>query len=155
MRLAATQEIAVPIHEAWDGVVDVERMEGAVRARDPGLRRIPNGSVGEGTRWESTVPVQGKPRRVVLELLRLDPPHEVRLRATVDGIEMVSQLRFDAPAPDRTRLALDVQARSTGLGGRMLLGALGLARPRIERRLEERLAAAARRIEAGRRTEQS
>ena len=150
MRLAASQEIAAPIEEAWAGVVDVDRLEQQARARDPDLRRIPDGPPAPGTRWEMTVPVQGRARSVVLEMVELDPPRTVVMRARLEGVELTSRLAFEPLGADRARLALAAEARASGLAGRLLLGALLLAQPQVERRLAARLADAARRIEAGR-----
>lgn len=147
MRLSVAQEIAAPVEAVWTDVADVERLESLARQRDPGLRRVPDGPVGPGTRWELAVPVQGRRRRVTLELLEMTSPDVVRMRATVEGVALTSDLTFTALSADRTRMALAVEGRSSGLAGRVLLGALSVARPTVERRMRERLAIVAKRIE--------
>ena len=147
MRLRAAEVVAAPVEAAWAGLVDVDRLERRARERDPALRRVPEGPAGPGTRWEMRVPVQGRARRVTLEIVEMEPPRLVRMRALVEGIVLRSALTLEPLDAHRTALRLVADAEAAGLAGRLLLGALSLAQGQVERRLASGLAAAARRIE--------
>ena len=148
LRLQAEQVVRAPRDAVWAALTDVARFEAAARARDPGLARRPPGPVREGTRWSGTFGVAGRPRRVEAVLERMDPESGLRLSADADGMAVTLQA-VPSDAPAGVRLAVATEARATTFGGRLALKAAELGRDRMQRTLEERLAAFARRVEAG------
>ena len=146
--LRAVRLVAAPPAAVWDAITDAERFEALLRARDPNLARRPPGPVGVGTRWTATIPIGGRPRRVEARLDRLEAPEAARLAADAEGIATVLDVAL-TPEGGGTRVAVATQARATSIGGRLALGAAGLARDRMQRALEDRLAAFAARVEAG------
>ena len=88
-------EVARPIDEVWTFVSDFANSA----TWDPGVaeaRKITEGPVRVGTRYELTVIFNGKRLPMTYEVTVYDPPDRVELRGTGEKVLAVDDIRFSS-----------------------------------------------------------
>lgn len=150
MEIAAGTEIAAPPAFVLARLTDFEAHERRAAERGLELERLGppvgrEGPPGVGAAWRMALDAMGARREVVMRLAEMGP-EGLRIAAETAGVG--GDVRLDLAALDRERTRLDLAGAfaAQGLGGRLALSSLALARGQIERRLADRLGALSGRL---------
>ncbi len=104
-------EVARPIDEVWTFVSDFANSA----TWDPGVaeaRKVTEGPVAVGTRYELMVIFNGKQLPMTYEVTAYDPPNRVELRGTGERVLAVDDIRFaSTPAGTEIRYKADLRLR--------------------------------------------
>ena len=98
-------------------------------------RRLDDGALAPGSRVRQVLDVSGRTIDVELEVVVYEPPTGAQTRFATNGIEVVSAYALEA-AGAGTRLTQSVEAKPSGLSGRLLVP---VVQPRLEQKLTEDL----------------
>lgn len=149
MRFATKQDIEAPIGDVFRIISDFETWERAAMRRGAEVSRIDKlRAVAAGMRWSARFSYRSKPRNMELELTQIDSPTLLRFAGISLAVEGVASIDLMELGGKRTRMhvVLDVSPRS--LTARLFLQSLRLARARIDRKFDQRIAQLAGEIEA-------
>jgi uncharacterized protein YndB with AHSA1/START domain len=98
-------------------------------------RRLDDGALAPGSRVRQVLDVSGRTIDVELEVVVYEPPTGAQTRFATNGIEVFSAYALEA-AGAGTRLTQSVEAKPSGLSGRLLVP---VVQPRLEQKLTEDL----------------
>lgn len=149
MRITARQDVEAPIAEVFAQATDHAAFERQALRRGADVRRLDRaGPLAPGAAWRVGFAFRGREREAVIRVEGLEPP--TRALATAEGGGLVARTALDLLALSRTttRLTLTVEVEARTLASRLLLQGMKLARGSLGRRVEDRLAAWAREVEA-------
>ena len=149
MKLTSRQDIEASADQVFEVLADFDGWERAALRRGADVTRIDAlRNPGPGMEWRARFKARGKQREVTLRLTRMDAPSHLAFSfesALVDGTVTVDVFEM-AASRSRLHLALDVKPRT--LAARLMVQSLRLARNKVERRFDNRVAALANDIEA-------
>jgi hypothetical protein len=141
MRFATKQDIEAPIVDVFRILTDFEAWERAAMRRGSEVARTDKlRGVAAGMRWAARFSYRSKPRGLELELTQIEQPVLLRFAGVSQAIEGAASIELMEMAAKRTRmhLVLDVTPRS--LSARLFLQSLRLARARVDRKFDQKVA---------------
>ncbi|MEM6738672.1 MAG: hypothetical protein AAF646_01070 [Pseudomonadota bacterium] len=146
MELTAREKIALPTDVVWEEITAFERFEETLRRRGAKIERArgSEGPVAEGTVWLTEFTFSGRARTAEIAMRTLKRPQAMRLDGTGSGLEGVVEITLTAPDAGHTVLDLSATLRATGLGAKVLLQPLKLARGKLQAQLDATAAKIAR-----------
>lgn len=150
MKLSAREDIEAPVEAVFAAVTDIAAIERQALRRGFDVTRLDGaGPVGEGSRWSVAFDYRGRRRTTTTEITRWEPGHLVLFQTRGEGVQGVGEIDLTRLARSRTRLHIAIDIRPETFRARLVLQTIKLARSELARRLKDKLAALARRIEAG------
>lgn len=148
MRISAKQDVELPLARVWATLADFDGWERAALRRGAEVTRIDaQRHVVVGSNWSLRFAYRGRDRKMQLHLTRLDQPHHIGLEFRSAALEGQVQVELIEMAARRTRLHVITELKPMNLGARLYLQSLRLARSRVERKYQDRIAALAHEIE--------
>lgn len=147
MKFSAREDIDAPIDVVFDHVRDFDGFERRMLRRGIDVRRderVPQGEVG--SRWMARTDFRGKPHNVEAELVSLEHDQGYAVELTSSGVRGLAVVDLVALSKSRTRLFVSLELRAETFGARMMMQPLKLARGRLEKGFEDRVASFARGI---------
>lgn len=148
MRLTASAETAASPEHVLARLLDVDAHEARARGRGVEVARLDGrGPARAGAAWRVGYEMLGARRETLLRITALDPSG-VRLATETAGVRGDVAISVMPLGPGRTRIDVAVDLAASGLGGRLLLGAVGAARGELERRVQRGLDAFAAGVSA-------
>ena len=140
MKFSTRQDIRVPIGFAYEQAADFEaHARQAMRRGYSVERRDPDRPVDVGACWEVVFPYRGKPRRVIGELVRLEPPNGYLVRSLSAGVRGHFEVELLALARARTRLRVALELKPETLAARLMIQSARLARSRLDGMFSQRV----------------
>ena len=141
MRFASKQDIEAPIDAVFKILSDFDSWERAIMRRGVEVDRkdkLPQ--TGPGMRWGARFDYRGKRRDLEAELVQIETPTLMRFASVSQALEGVISIELLELVAKRTRLhtAIDVTPRS--LTARLFLQSLRLARAKLDRKYDQRVA---------------
>ena len=141
MRFASKQDIEAPIDAVFKILSDFDSWERAIMRRGVEVDRkdkLPQ--TGPGMRWRARFDYRGKRRDLEAELVQIESPTLMRFATVSQALEGVISIELLELGAKRTRLhtAIDVTPRS--LTARLFLQSLRLARAKLDRKFDQRVA---------------
>jgi hypothetical protein len=141
MKINGKHDVDVPLGFVARVLLDFQGWERAALRRGLDVRRtdaLPE--PGLGATWTARFSFRGKPRVIDLKVIEIDPAGRIVVAFTGKSAEGTATLVPLAMSVQRTRISatLDVQART--LAARLLFQSMRLARQRVVRKFEHRLA---------------
>lgn len=156
MKLTTRQDIEAPLAQVWATVTDFDAWERAAMRRGADVARTDSLRVpAAGMNWSAKFLYRGKDRSVSIALTRLDAPNRLGFKAGSQAVEADIQIELMEMAARRTRMHVSTEVHPHSLGARLFLQSLRLARARVERKFQTRVATLAREIEARARQRES
>jgi carbon monoxide dehydrogenase subunit G len=149
MKINGKDDIDVPLAFVMQVLADFQSWERAALRRGIEVERTDRLSVpGPGASWTIRFSYRGKPRIVDLRIAEMDASGRIAVAFEGKSAQGTATLVPLTMSPRRTRLSvsLDVQART--LAARLLFQSMRLARQRVVRKFEQRLAKFGAEIEA-------
>lgn len=148
MRFATKQDIEAPIADVFRLLSDFESWERAAMRRGAEVARTDKLRViGPGMMWAARFSYRHKPRDVEVELTKIDPPAQLQFSAVSQAIEAAVVLELMELGSKRTRLHVTADVTPRSLTARLFLQSLRLARARVDRKFDQRIAQMAGDIE--------
>lgn len=148
MRLSTKQDVDAPLAQVWAIVADFDGWERAALRRGADVSRDDSHrQASVGTEWRLGFLYRSKPRKMQLQLTRLEQPHHIGLHFHSAALEGEVHIELIEMAARRTRLHVVTELKPLNLGARLYLQSLRFARNRVERKYHDRIAAFAHEIE--------
>lgn len=148
MKLVAKKDVEAPAAFVFRQMSDFEGWERAAMRRGADVTRADSlSAVGPGMAWDTQFTYRGKERRVNLRLETITPNSALTLALRSVPVNGTLQIDVIDLAAKRTRIELRLEVRPNTLAARVLLQSLRLARARVERNFDQRVAQLAVEIE--------
>lgn len=148
MRFATKQDIEAPIRAVFDSLTDFEIWERAAMRRGAEVDRIDRmAGIGPGMVWQTQFQYRSKARKLRLELTQIETPHHLAFSALSEVLEGTAQIELLELGTKRTRMQVVVEITPRTLTARLFLQSLRLARTRVDRKFDQRIAQFAALIE--------
>lgn len=149
MQIKSSEDIDAPIGEAFDVLSDFEVFERAAIRRGVDVRRLNDHShVVEGLEWLAAFQVRGRPQEVHLQLRDYERPSLMRFLSATKGFDGAMLVELLALSPRRTRMIVTLKLRANTLSGRLFVQSLKLARRKLVRKFNARLAEFAKDVQS-------
>ena len=153
MRFNAKQDIEAPLEFVQQSLSDFEAWERAAIRRGVDVSRTDKlRQSGPGMSWLSHFSYRGKQRTVTIELTGLDPVGHLAFSGSSASVGAEVAIDLLEMAARRTRLQILMEVKPKTLGARLFLQSLRLARARVDKSFDLRIAQLAADIEAKYRT---
>ena len=148
MKLVAKKDVEAPAAFVFRQMSDFEGWERAAMRRGAEVTRADSlAAVGPGMAWDTQFTYRGKERRVNLRLETITPNSGLALALRSVPVNGTLQIDVIDLAAKRTRIELRLEVRPNTLAARILLQSLRLARARVDRNFDQRVAQLAVEIE--------
>ncbi len=148
MKLVAKKDVEAPAAFVFRQMSDFEGWERAAMRRGAEVTRTDKlTSVGQGMAWDTQFTYRGKERRASLRLDSITHNSALALSARSAPVNGTLQIDIIDLAAKRTRIELRLEVRPNTLSARILLQSLRLARARVDRNYDQRVAQLAAEIE--------
>ncbi|ESW59276.1 MAG: DNA polymerase III subunits gamma and tau [Rhodobacter sp. CACIA14H1] len=149
MKLSGRTDIGAPVAYVFDFLSDFEGWERSAMRRGADVHRTDKLRVpGIGMTWQARFAWRGKERQVQVRLKRMDRPGNIALDFDGPSVEGFVNIELVELAAKRTRMLMQVEVRPRTLAARLFLQSLKLAKAKVQKRYDGRLAGIARDIEA-------
>lgn len=140
MKLSTREDIEAPLEHVFAALTDNDRWETAAMRRGADVTRADKLRVtGAGMAWRVKFDYRGKPRDLEIKLTEYEPLRLVFAGSSV-ALDGVLTLDLMALAPRRTRVIVATEIKPRTLGARLVLQSLKLAKAKLMRRFEDRVA---------------
>ncbi|MEO5621720.1 MAG: SRPBCC family protein [Cypionkella sp.] len=148
MHFASKQDIEAPIAAVFQILTDFEAWERAVMRRGIEVERKDKLRLdGPGMRWSARFDYRGKTRDLDVELTQLENPALVRFAGVSQALEGLVSVELLELGANRTRMHTSVEITPRSLTARLFLQSLRLARAKLDRKFDQRVAQMAGDIE--------
>jgi carbon monoxide dehydrogenase subunit G len=141
MKLATKKDVEAPISAVWAGLSDHEAWERAAMRRGVDVTRTDSlRQSGAGMSWHAKFDFRGKPRKVDMTLTEMVEPNLVGFTLVSSAVEVVTRIELFEMSTKRTRLHVTCDMKPRTLGARLFLQSLRLARAKVDRKFDARIA---------------
>lgn len=148
MKFTTKQDIEAPLSQVWATVADFEAWERAAMRRGADVARTDSlRAVAAGIGWAARFLYRGKDRKMTIGLTAFDAPNRMAFKANSQAVEADVHIELMEMAARRTRMHVATEIHPLSLGARLFLQSLRLARARVDRKFQARIAQLAREIE--------
>jgi carbon monoxide dehydrogenase subunit G len=149
MKLASKKDVEAPIATVWAALVDFETWERAAMRRGVEVARTDQlRAPGVGMSWHARFSYRGKQRKVDLSLTEMAAPGAVGFYLVSPAVESTTRIELMEMSAKRTRMHVTTEIKPRSLGARLFLQSLRLARAKVDRRFDARIAQFATELEA-------
>ena len=149
MKLASKKDVEAPIATVWAALVDFETWERAAMRRGVEVARTDQlCAPGVGMSWHARFSYRGKQRQVDLSLTEMAAPGAVGFYLVSPAVESTTRIELMEMSAKRTRMHVTTEIKPRSLGARLFLQSLRLARSKVDRRFDARIAQFATELEA-------
>lgn len=145
MKFSAREDIEVPVAGVWAVLTDYEAFERAALRRGAEVQRKDQGKVPA---WQVAFVFRGKRRHVTIRQERIEAPGLLAFFGEGRHLEGNMQVELLELGPRRTRMTVTTEVRPLSLAARLFLQSMKLARGRVVRKYQARVAQLATMIEA-------
>lgn len=148
MRFTAKQDIEAPTAFVFKCLSDFDMWERAAMRRGAEVERTDGLSVaGVGMSWKSRFTYRGRQRLLDLHLTRFEPTAHLGFSGQATAVEGTASVDLMEMSARRTRIHVVAEVTPRSLAARLFLQSLRLARARVDRKFEQRVAQMAADIE--------
>ena len=141
MKLSTSEDIEAPLSFVFAAFADVENWERAAMRRGADVVRTDKlQSLGVGMSWKVNFMYRGKPRTVTAKLAELERPSHMVYSGLANSLEATISLDFVELSAKRTRITVGTEMKPLTLGARLFLQSLKLAKTKLTKRYEHRVA---------------
>ncbi len=149
MKFVARHDIEAPLEFVQKTLADFEGWERAAMRRGAEVSRTDALRVaGPGMSWLTRFAYRGKERVINVQLLALDAAGHMAFIGSSASVEGDVKIDLLEMAARRTRLHVGVEVKPRTLGARLFLQSLRLARSRVDKSFDARIAMLAADIDA-------
>ena len=139
----------MPLDAAFGFLTDFEGWERAALRRGADVTRTDKlKAPGPGMTWHVRFAWRGRERELQIKVVTLDPAGHLTLAFDGPSVEGIMNAELVSLAAKRTRLLMQLDAKPRTLTARLFIQSLKLAKTRVQKRYDGRLAQIAADIEA-------
>lgn len=148
MKLSGRTDIGAPIGFVFDFLTDFDGWERTAMRRGADVNRTDKLRVpGVGMTWQARFAWRGRERQVQVRLTQIAGPGHMALEFDGPSVEGTLHVELVELAAKRTRMLMQVEAKPRTLPARLLMQSMRLAKAKLQKRYDARLASIARDIE--------
>lgn len=141
MNFTAKQDIEAPAERVWAALTDFAGWERAAFRRGAEVTRTDRlAAPGPGMTWAGRFEFRGQPREITVRLVEMDPGARLVFQGTTKQFTGEVVLDLVEMSARSSRLHLKAEIKPQTLTARILLQSLKLAKGRVQKRIETRLA---------------
>lgn len=145
MKFTAREDIEAPIADVWAVLTDYDAFERAAMRRGADVARS---QTAGRLSWQVAFAFKGKRRQVVIRQETANAPGLLVFSGNGKAVEGEVRVELVELGPRRTRMSVTAEVRPLTLAARLFLQSAKLARGRIAKRYQARVAQMATMIEA-------
>lgn len=148
MKFSTKQDIEAPLVFVHQTLTDFEMWERAAMRRGAEVSRTDTlRQPGPGMAWASRFSYRGKERNIAVTLTEWEAPLHLAFAGAANTIDAQVRVELLEMSAKRTRILVTVDVTPKTLGARLFLQSLRLARARVDRSFDQRVAHMAHDIE--------
>lgn len=148
MKLSTKEDIEAPVSFVYDALSDFEAWDRAALRRGADVSSVAKGAkAAPGMGWKVAFPYRGKQRRVEITLAKLLEQQELNFDAVSAPLNGSLVIELAEMGPKRTRVSVASTFKPNTLAARLFIQSLRLAKAKLSRRFELRVAQLAADIE--------
>lgn len=148
MKLSSRQDIEASTEDVFRLLSDFQVWERAAMRRGAEVTRLDAlRAPGVGMAWQARFDLRGKRREVTVRLTRIDAPSHLAFSLESTMVEGAVLLDLFEMSANRCRLHVALEVKPRTLAARLVLQSLRLARQKVEKRFDQRVALMANDIE--------
>ena len=148
MQVTATEDIAAPMAHVYSELTNYAALERQALRRGIDVRRMFKTATPDiGDSWEVRFRFRGKAREAKIALEAQDPPNMLGFTGVSGGLDTRTLVELVPLSPKRTRVNVVFKMIPNTLSARLLVQSFKLARSKINKRFQKRMAGYARDIE--------
>lgn len=148
MRFTTKQDIEAPVAFVFKTLSDFDTWERAAMRRGAEVERTDKlTQPAAGMSWKSRFSYRGRPRLLDLQLVTMDAPTQLAFAGQSQAVEGTASVDMMEMSSRRTRIHVVTEVTPRTLAARLFLQSLRLARARVDRKFEQRVAQLAADIE--------
>ncbi len=141
MRLISKQDIDAPIALVFKAVTDFDHWERAALRRGAEVDRTDSlTKLGPGMTWFARFAFRGKTRELDLNVAKVTAPTHIKFAAQARVVTGDIQIELVEMSAKRTRMLATADIKPVTLGARLFLQSLRLARARVDKKFDQRVA---------------
>ncbi|WP_430465223.1 SRPBCC family protein [Tabrizicola sp.] len=149
MKLASKKDVEAPIAKVWAVVTDFESWERSAMRRGVEVARTDSlRAPGVGMAWHARFAYRAKQRKVDLTLTEMAAPGAMAMALVSPAVEATTRIELIEMSAKRTRIHVTTEIKPRSLGARLFLQSLRLARAKVDRKFDARIAQFAAELEA-------
>jgi hypothetical protein len=149
MKINGKHDVDVPLGFVARVLVDFQGWERAALRRGLDVRRTDSlAEPGLGSTWTARFSYRGKTRIIDLEVVEMDATGRIVVAFTGKSAQGTATLLPLAMSAQRTRISASLEVQARTLSARLLFQSMRLARQRVVRKFEQRLAHFGAEVEA-------
>ncbi len=148
MIFSSKEDIEAPIDAVFSAVSHFGNIERSALRRGARVQRV-NRKTHPSTliAWDVGFTFRGKKRDMLVELTDLDAPNRMLVQSLTGGLEGNVSVDLVALSKNRTRMSFELEVRPKSLSARLLVQSLRLAKTKLSKRLNIKVAGFAADIE--------
>lgn len=148
MRFTTKQDIEAPAAFVFKALSDFDGWERAAMRRGAEVERTDTlTQAGVGMSWKSRFSYRGRPRMIDLRVVTFDAPTQLAFAGQSPSVDGTAQVDMMEMSSQRTRIHVVAEVTPRTLAARLFLQSLRLARARVDRKFEQRVAQLAADVE--------
>ena len=148
MKFSTKQDIEAPLVFVHQTLTDFGMWERAAMRRGAEVNRTDTlRQPAAGMAWASKFNYRGKERNIAVTLTEWDAPLHLAFAGHATTIEALARIELLEMSAKRTRLLITMEVTPKTLGARLFLQSLRLARAKLDRKFDQRIALVAADIE--------
>ncbi|MFA9231017.1 MAG: hypothetical protein RIR95_857 [Pseudomonadota bacterium] len=141
MRLTSKQDIDAPIALVFKALTDFDHWERAALRRGAEVGRTDSlTKLGPGMAWFARFAFRGKTRELDLNVTKVTAPTQIKFAAQARVVTGDIQIELVEMSAKRTRILATAEIKPVTLGARLFLQSLRLARARVDKKFDQRVA---------------
>ncbi|HEX9858294.1 MAG TPA: SRPBCC family protein [Paracoccaceae bacterium] len=141
MKFSTREDIEAPLDFVFNTFADVEGWERAAMRRGAEVSRTDKlHTVAVGMGWQVAFDYRGKARNLTISLTGIDRPNALAFAGNAQALDGVVTLEFVEMSARRTRVSVAAELKPRTFGARLFLQSMKLAKARITRRYQQRVA---------------
>lgn len=148
MKLATKKDIEAPIAKVWAALSDYEAWERSAMRRGVDVERTDKlTKAGPGMSWTSRFAYRARTRKADMKLTEMTGPGLLAFTLASDAVDVATKVELIEMSARRTRMHLTSEVKPRSLGARLFLQSLRLARAKVDRKFDAKVAQLALELE--------
>lgn len=148
MKLATKKDIEAPIAKVWAALSDYEAWERSAMRRGVDVERTDKlTKPGPGMSWTSRFAYRARTRKADMKLTEMTGPGLLAFMLSSDAVDVAAKVELIEMSARRTRMHLTSEVKPRSLGARLFLQSLRLARAKVDRKFDAKVAQLALELE--------
>ena len=147
MKFSTREDIEAPAAFVFAQLTDFGSLERRAMRHGAEVSRRGDGKVVQGMQWDIAFEFRNRRRTVVATLSNFQAPEAMVIESESAGLAAITKVDLVALSQSRTRILVSFEMRAKTMTARLLLQSLRLAKAKLTRRFDTRVADYATEIE--------